>query len=837
MVLNFVEKVFSINGGGDVTSPFTFYKNGFEFGSLKAPEPTWQDIIISGNTALTLVNAKADGLNYLKAFGGGENKSMLPAGYTQYSYLRNGAEATLNTGWRPTADDIVLDIRFYCNSTGSMYLWQSRDTSSGAILGLGGSQSGATISLYGGGGSSPLTSSISRTTGNIYHVIATLKNGNATLYVKDETNNIEDIQTGTYTFGANSTKFYFFGNSAQYVANGYRIYSAKCWYQGRLIQNWVAAQDANENSGIYNLVDGTFVTNSNTWVMGTEINNPSPSYPMDIVCNNGRLKVRNKNGLPSGYAQLNYIQASNGQYINTGFYFNDLTKNYVVHLRTTIDGATGVTGQIGYSGINGQVMLTLTSAYGLGTSGAGVPNQANHIYDIYQYRDDDASRYMVIDDTTLTQGSQTNTSENPYCIYKLSPISSTYNSFWGKLYELQIYENNVLKINYIPCIRLSDNEIGLYDTVNEEFITNAGTGSFVSGGINVEAYEIYIDGTTETVEIKGKNLWDTNGFNYAGVDYAITKTTYGFTATARSGAGTSARVVVYIPMGYLKANTTYFISGVTGVGNVYIGRTVNDVSDNGYYKNTGSSKKFTITDIAEGQTRFILTMYLGRATEGTVKDFSQIQLEEGTSATDYVIPFNGGTATAENLLKVNETADVQNITTGEITRGIYTLVLTGNEPFTSSKVGTTSRYVCALDERALSDGKSSRGSILSTHFISIHANTQQTLGGAFTYSRTNLYIIPSDQSLDTTEKFIAWLEEQYVNGTPVIVCYPLETSTTETVTAQTLTTQAGTNIVEITQASIDGLPLEVSYKAGVTVTVEEVENANLDDSVTVTIGE
>jgi hypothetical protein len=44
------------------------------------------------------------------------------------------------------------------------------------------------------------------------------------------------------------------------------------------------------------------------------------------------------------------------------------------------------------------------------------------------------------------------------------------------------------------------------------------------------------------------------------------------------------------------------------------------------------------------------------------------------------------------------------------------------------------------------------------------------------------------------------------------VVYPLATPTTETVTGQTLHIQAGTNIVEITQASIDNLGLEVSYK-------------------------
>lgn len=510
MVLNFVEKVFSINGGGDVTSPFTFYKNGFELGSLKAPEPTWQDIIISGNTALTLVNAKADGLNYVKLFGGGENRIMLPAGYTQYTYIRNGQGATINTDWRPTVDDIVLDIRFYCNSTGSMYLWQSRDGTSGSILGLGGSQSGSTISLYGGGGSTPITSSISRTIGNIYHIIATLKNGNATLYVKDETAGVEDTQTGTYTFGVNATRFYFFGNANQYVTNGYRIYSAKCWYQGRLIQNWAFTQNENEESGIYNLIDGTFITNANTWVMGEEINNPSPDYPMNIVCNNGILKV-------------------------------------------------------------------------------------------------DAQK------------------------------------------------------------------------------------------------QIYADGTTETVKDSLNN-----------------------------------------------------------------------------------------------------------------------------------------TATAENLYGVYSYNDEQNITTGAITRKTYAVAFDGSENWSLAKSDSTYRYNISLRASGYPDPytpTSNRGHIISTHFTDIGGSISKTPGGAFTYSNIYLYVIPLDQTITTAAAFKSWLAQQKAEGTPLIVVYERNTAATESVTHQTLTTQRGTNIIEITQASIDGLPLEVSYKAGVSVTITEVQNANLSNSVTVTIGE
>ena len=53
-----------------------------------------------------------------------------------------------------------------------------------------------------------------------------------------------------------------------------------------------------------------------------------------------------------------------------------------------------------------------------------------------------------------------------------------------KLYELKISKGTNIIHNFIPCKRNSDNEIGLYDEVNDVFYTNSGTGTFSYGVIN-----------------------------------------------------------------------------------------------------------------------------------------------------------------------------------------------------------------------------------------------------------------------------------------------------------------------------------------------------------------
>ena len=50
-----------------------------------------------------------------------------------------------------------------------------------------------------------------------------------------------------------------------------------------------------------------------------------------------------------------------------------------------------------------------------------------------------------------------------------------------KLYDFKLYDNGTLVRDFVPCIRKSDNEIGLYDKVNNVFYTNSGSGSFLKG--------------------------------------------------------------------------------------------------------------------------------------------------------------------------------------------------------------------------------------------------------------------------------------------------------------------------------------------------------------------
>lgn len=70
-------------------------------------------------------------------------------------------------------------------------------------------------------------------------------------------------------------------------------------------------------------------------------------------------------------------------------------------------------------------------------------------------------------------------------IFKLGDTNNTWYSQTGqsgKLYSCKILNNNNLIRNFVPCKNTSG-ILGLYDTVNNVFYTNAGTGTFTAGPI------------------------------------------------------------------------------------------------------------------------------------------------------------------------------------------------------------------------------------------------------------------------------------------------------------------------------------------------------------------
>ena len=68
-----------------------------------------------------------------------------------------------------------------------------------------------------------------------------------------------------------------------------------------------------------------------------------------------------------------------------------------------------------------------------------------------------------------------------------------------RLYLCKIYDNDNLVRNFIPCYRKVDNEIGLYDVINDVFYVNSGTGEFIAGPVIADSMA-FTDSVDEGVD-------------------------------------------------------------------------------------------------------------------------------------------------------------------------------------------------------------------------------------------------------------------------------------------------------------------------------------------------
>lgn len=80
---------------------------------------------------------------------------------------------------------------------------------------------------------------------------------------------------------------------------------------------------------------------------------------------------------------------------------------------------------------------------------------------------------------TMTKGSLTSGTVY-FCAYGMGLTQTAYH-YNGFVYEVKLYDNGTTIMHLVPCYRKADNEIGLYDLINNNFYTNIGSGNLSKG--------------------------------------------------------------------------------------------------------------------------------------------------------------------------------------------------------------------------------------------------------------------------------------------------------------------------------------------------------------------
>lgn len=207
-----------------------------------------------------------------------------------------------------------------------------------------------------------------------------------------------------------------------------------------------------------------------------------------VKCNNiveGSSNVK----FIGGYTQLEYIESSGTQYIDTGHSVTNLTDVDITYALTSWSAVADIWGVTYPSHYDYSYLIRYNSSTAVmvhkGASSAQSSSSVSLNTKI-NIRTDTLNNRYFIDNVLGNHNLVSMTSQNYNAFIFASNIGSTYSTVYygrskAKLYNCKMYENNVLVRDFIPVKRNSDNVLGLYDLVNRVFYTNSGSGTFTAG--------------------------------------------------------------------------------------------------------------------------------------------------------------------------------------------------------------------------------------------------------------------------------------------------------------------------------------------------------------------
>ena len=237
--------------------------------------------------------------------------------------------------------------------------------------------------------------------------------------------------------------------------------------------------------------------------------------------------------LPSEYQEVEYIESTGTQYIDTLYTPNINTKLTIDFMDTAAN--------------NYENYFGCDNAWRFQRQGK---NATNFVWLVNNTQSTFALDLTTRKKLTFTKNGIFDEEGNSILSKVIDTISTTYTMliFQGiygnkldtygsyRLYSLDIYEGEELKRQFIPCYRLADEVVGLYDLANNVFYENQGTGEFVKGNPTIPTIEITEDGMhtitgydladvkvldslTETLKITNDGIYDVK--NYAKTEVSV----------------------------------------------------------------------------------------------------------------------------------------------------------------------------------------------------------------------------------------------------------------------------------------------------------------------------
>ena len=213
-----------------------------------------------------------------------------------------------------------------------------------------------------------------------------------------------------------------------------------------------------------------------------------------IVAGNNITITSSSSVLPTGYSQVEYIQSNGSSYLDTGLAPTDTTKIivdifnnstgsfYVIGARassssTIILAQSGSsTGAVLSGTFNGTSITAKTGSTNWSRTSLGqryvITLETNNGTGFYEIEDLTNDREFSASLSYSTIG--TVSTHILLCAFNSSNVLGG----TTRVYRCEIYRDDVLAFQGIPCYRNSDGRYGLYDTVSDTFITSSSSTQF-----------------------------------------------------------------------------------------------------------------------------------------------------------------------------------------------------------------------------------------------------------------------------------------------------------------------------------------------------------------------
>ena len=194
--------------------------------------------------------------------------------------------------------------------------------------------------------------------------------------------------------------------------------------------------------------------------------------------------------LPSGYAELEYIESTGTQYIDTGV---------TITSTMAVEADARFTEIVKQARIFGNLCGTGYLNFSVYINGANTPNWASAMKDdvgdwvpanvvadkdrhVHKLDCTSSTRKYSLDGVDKGNAHPAVTESTNGSLYLFASHDETTEYFASmRLYSCKIYDSGIVVHNYVPARRLSDSALGLYDLEAGSFLANAGTAEFLQG--------------------------------------------------------------------------------------------------------------------------------------------------------------------------------------------------------------------------------------------------------------------------------------------------------------------------------------------------------------------